>query len=90
MRVIIERPSPEEMKAKGVCRWPIWEKEVSAFPWFYDTAEQCYFLEGEVVVTDRESGERYEIRAGDFVTFPAGLSCSWEVRKPVRKHYRFD
>ncbi|AGP40227.1 hypothetical protein SCE1572_40435 [Sorangium cellulosum So0157-2] len=29
------------------------------------------------------------IQAGDLVTFPAGLNCTWEVRSPVRKHYRF-
>ena len=27
---------------------------------------------------------------GDLVTFPAGMSCTWEIRRPVRKHYRFD
>ena len=29
------------------------------------------------------------IRAGDLVTFPAGMACEWDVRAPVRKHYRF-
>jgi len=29
------------------------------------------------------------IGTGDLVTFPKGLSCQWEVRSPVRKHYRF-
>jgi len=28
-------------------------------------------------------------RAGDLVEFAAGLSCQWEVRAAVRKHYRF-
>jgi uncharacterized cupin superfamily protein len=23
------------------------------------------------------------------VTFPRGLTCTWEVRKPIRKLYRF-
>ena len=27
--------------------------------------------------------------AGDLVTFPAGMSCTWKVRKPVKKHYKF-
>ena len=26
---------------------------------------------------------------GDLVTFPVGMSCTWKVLKPVRKHYRF-
>jgi hypothetical protein len=25
----------------------------------------------------------------DLVTFPAGMSCTWEIRTPVRKHYTF-
>ncbi|MGH8610629.1 MAG: cupin domain-containing protein [Gammaproteobacteria bacterium] len=25
----------------------------------------------------------------DLATFPVGLSCTWDVRKPVKKHYRF-
>jgi uncharacterized cupin superfamily protein len=35
------------------------------------------------------AGEAVEFGAGDLVTFPRGLTCTWEVRKPIRKHYRF-
>jgi uncharacterized cupin superfamily protein len=45
-------------------------------------------MEGEVKVTTPE-GEAVEFSPGDLVTFPRGLKCSWEVRKPIRKHYRF-
>ena len=69
--------------------WPVWEKEASVFPWHYDTAETCYFLDGEVIVTP-EGGEPVRMGAGDLVTFPAGLSCTWDIQQPVRKHYRFD
>ena len=27
--------------------------------------------------------------AGDLVTFPAGMSCTWEVHGAVKKHYTF-
>jgi len=27
--------------------------------------------------------------AGDLVVFPKGLSCVWQVKKPVRKYYVF-
>src|SRR5512132_3519779 len=30
-------------------------------------------------------GEAVEFGAGDLVTFPRGLKCTWEVRKPIRK-----
>ena len=26
---------------------------------------------------------------GDFVTFPKGLSCVWDIKAPVNKHYNF-
>ncbi len=85
----IERnPSPERLEKLGVEGWPIWTKEVSTFPWTYDDPETCFFLEGEVVVTPEE-GKPTRVGKGDLVTFPAGMSCTWEVRKPVRKHYRF-
>lgn len=67
---------------------PIWTKEVSEFPWRYDEAETCYFLEGEVVVTP-DGGTPVTLGKGDLVTFPRGMSCTWKVCKNVRKHYWF-
>jgi len=85
---IEHHPSEARLQELGVTDWPIWEKEVSSFPWTYDSNETCYLLEGEVIVTP-DGGEPVTIRAGSLATFPAGLSCTWEIRKPVRKHYRF-
>ena len=45
------QPSQERLNQLGVKRWPIWAREVSEFPWTYDSAETCYFLEGEAIVT---------------------------------------
>ncbi len=85
----IERgPSRERLEAEGVFGWPVWTKEASEFPWTYDEEETCYFLDGDVVVTP-EGGEPVEIGKGDLVTFPKGLSCTWKIRKDVKKHYRF-
>jgi uncharacterized cupin superfamily protein len=81
-------PTGERLERLGVFRWPVWTKEVSVFPWTYDEPEICYFLEGDVVVTP-DDGEPCPVGKGDLVTFPAGMSCTWEVRVPVRKHYRF-
>ncbi len=89
MKVTVTKPSPELLKAKGVSNWPIWTKEKSNFDWHYDSKEECYILAGKVRVTAK-SGEVYEFGAGDFVTFPQGLSCVWEVFEPVRKHYNFE
>ena len=88
MKIEIMKPSDEELESKGVLSWPIWEKEVSRFDWHYDSTEDCYLLEGKVVV-ETEAGEAVSFEKGDFVTFPKGLSCIWDIKAPVKKHYNF-
>ena len=84
----IEKPSKEKLKQMGVSSWPIWEKGVSKFDWHYDDQETCYLLKGKVIVTTKD-GRSVNFGAGDFVVFPKGLSCVWDIQKPVRKHYNF-
>ncbi len=87
-KILVEHnPSPMKLEVMGVEDWPIWTKEVSTFKWSYDQTETCYLLEGEVIVTP-DGGDPVRLREGDLVTFQADLSCTWEVRSPVRKHYR--
>jgi hypothetical protein len=81
-------PSDSTLERLGVSSWPIWEKEASTFAWTYDASETCYLLAGEVVVTP-EGGDPVRFGKGDLVIFPAGMSCTWEIRQNVRKHYRF-
>lgn len=88
MEIKVQKPSDQMLKERKVGAWPIWEKEVSRFDWHYDATEECFILEGEVIV-ETEDGRRVGIGEGDFVTFPKGLSCIWDIRKPVRKHYHF-
>jgi uncharacterized cupin superfamily protein len=85
----IERGVSEaRLSEVGAKSWPIWTKEVSTFPWSYGESETCFFVEGDVVVTP-EGGAPVAMGQGDLVTFPAGMSCTWEIRSPVRKHYTF-
>ena len=89
MPITVEKnPSPASLAAIRVSEWPIWTKEASTFPWTYDEPETCCLFEGEVVVTP-DGGEPVTLEPGDLVTFSAGLSCTWEVRRPVRKALRF-
>lgn len=87
MEIKIEKLSDEQIEEKGIKSWPIWEKEVSRFDWHYDFTEECYILEGKVVVETAEGN--VEFGKGDFVTFPKGLSCVWDIKEAVRKHYNF-
>lgn len=90
MKIHVERnPSQEQLAALKVESWPTWSKEVSIFPWTYDSTETCYLLEGEVIVTP-DGEEPVQIGKGDLVTFPAGMACTWDIRRLVNKHYRFD
>ncbi len=85
---IEHQPGAERLQQLGVFDWPVWEKEVSTFPWHYAEREICYLLEGEVTVTPEE-GDSVTFGAGDLVTFPAGMACTWAIHAAVRKHYRF-
>ncbi len=87
LKVMVEKPSEQKLNELGVRSWPIWTKEVSIFDWQYDEKEVCYFLEGDVMV--KTPFESVSFGKGDLVTFPQGLSCTWHVEKPVRKHYQF-
>ena len=82
------QPSDDRLQELGVKGWPIWTKEVSQFPWTYDSSETCYFLAGQVTVTPEE-GEAVPMGQGDLVTFPAGMACTWNITEAVEKHYSF-
>ena len=87
-KIEVRQPGEEDLEKEGVRGWPVWEKEISRFDWFYDDTEECYLLEGKVVV-ETSDGDAVTFGKGDFVTFPKGLSCVWDVKEPVKKHYRF-
>lgn len=90
MEIKVESDLTEnELDSRGVYQWGIWEKEISEFPWTYDTEEVCYLLDGEVDVTP-DGGQTIQIKAGDFVTFPAGMSCYWKISSPIKKHFNFN
>lgn len=88
MDIKVTKPTEEELEELKVKSWPIWEKEESSFDWHYDDRETCYLLEGEVEVESAD-GNIISFASGDLVTFPKGLSCKWNVKKKVRKHYNF-
>ena len=88
MKIEIRKPTDKDLEATNILSWPIWEKEISRFDWHYDSTEECYLLEGRVVV-ETEDGGKVEFGKGDFVIFPKGSSCIWDIKAPVKKHYNF-
>ena len=87
-QVIIRTLTEKEKNQLNISEWTIWEKEVSKFDYTYEETEHCLFLEGEVVI-ETQNAVRF-IKAGDFVTFANGLSCTWDIKKKVKKHYQFE
>jgi hypothetical protein len=82
-----KKPTQKELDELGVNEWGTWTKEVSEFPWEYDSKETFYVLEGEAEIDSEE--EKISFGPGDLVTCYPGLKCTWKVNKPIKKHYRF-
>ncbi len=89
MQIKVEKPSQAQLTSLNVTNWPTWQKEISTFDWTFHEQEMAYILEGECVITPA-GGAPVTFGKGDFVTFPAGLKASWQVLKPLHKHYKLD
>ena len=85
MDIIVRKPTETEKSTMQTK--PIWDCGVSEFDWYYDSEEICLLIEGHVTVT--YDGGSVTFEAGDYVVFPKGLACVWNVAKPVKKHYIF-
>jgi len=85
MKPKVKKPSKKEQEEAQ--SWPVWEKEESTFPWEYTVQEVCLILDGNAIVQTEEGN--VEFGAGDYVIFPKGLKCTWEIKKKIRKHYTF-
>ena len=85
MTITVRKPKEEEINEMKSC--PIWTCEVKNFPWHYDDQETCLILEGEVTV--KTEAQTISFGPGDLVIFPSGLDCEWQVKSPVKKHYKF-
>jgi uncharacterized protein len=84
----VEIRKPTETEIIECQNWSIWEKEVSEFPWEYNTTERCYILDGKAdIITDNKT---YSFKKGDFVIFHEGLKCRWKIKERIKKHYKFD
>jgi uncharacterized cupin superfamily protein len=87
---VISQPDQDFLEQKGVFDWDTWSCGVSKFPWTYSDGESCYLLAGKVTVTPLNDAEgAVTFSKGDFVTFPPGMSCTWDVQEAVKKHYTF-
>lgn len=85
MKPNVKKPTENEKQIAEL--WPIWEKEESTFPWEYDEQETCLILKGKAAVKCPEG--TVEFGEGDYVVFPQGLKCTWQIKEKIKKHYKF-
>ena len=89
-QIIVEKnPAQSKLNSLNVSKWPTWQKEVSVFDWTFPEQEIAYIVEGECVITPT-GGTPVKFGKGDLVTFPAGITASWEVKQPLYKHYKLE
>ena len=86
MVIIVRKPTPEEISATD--SWHTWTNEVSTFDWSYDEKETCLILKGKATVTGKK-GKKISFGSGDFVIFPQGIECTWQITEPICKKYTF-
>ncbi|MBN1115366.1 MAG: cupin domain-containing protein [Oligoflexia bacterium] len=87
MKISISTPDEKQIKQSNFESWGTWECGISDFPWSYDSRETCFILEGHAVITT--PWEKVEIQKNNLVIFPEGLTCTWNITKPIRKYYKF-
>ncbi|MFH1837868.1 MAG: cupin domain-containing protein [Candidatus Omnitrophota bacterium] len=87
-RMKAEKIDNTKIDEMGIRSWPIWEKEISLFDWSYGEKETCYIIEGNAVVTSDDGKEKIEFGPGDLVTFQEDLICKWQIKEPIKKHYK--
>ncbi|XAR58686.1 hypothetical protein NMG60_11014174 [Bertholletia excelsa] len=92
--IVVQRnPSESQLSELGIKFWPKWGCSPGKYQLRFDAQETCYLLKGKVKVYAKGSPApepAVEFGAGDLVTIPKGLSCTWDVSIAVDKHYKFD
>jgi uncharacterized cupin superfamily protein len=88
-KITKEKPDRAKLDQLRIDDWSPWECEPSQFPWQYEDQETASVFEGKVTV-ETEEGDTVEIEAGDLVTFPRGMKCTWTIHEKIRKVYKFE
>nr|AFK35004.1 unknown [Medicago truncatula] len=91
LRITIESNFSEPRLAElNIKCWPKWGCSPGKYQLKFDAEETCYLLKGKVKAYTKGSSEFVEFGAGDLVTIPKGLSCTWDVSIAVDKYYKFE
>lgn len=80
-------PTPEELEKLNYKSWTVWDKEPSEFKWTFNGKETAYVIDGAVKIIPDGQTDFVEFGAGDLITFPDGMTCTWIISKAVHKYY---
>lgn len=95
----VEKGTPEKKELLDVKSWPTWSTAgsekykvgIRSPMKVYDTNELSYIISGKMNITpiddNNQPKEPVLVQAGDFVTFPDGFACYWDVIETVKKHW---
>ncbi|XP_030451797.1 uncharacterized protein LOC115673690 [Syzygium oleosum] len=98
-KIIVERnPSESRLSELNIKFWPKWACPPGKYRLKFDAEETCYLLKGRVKAYSKGlsasapalSEDFVEFAAGDLVTIPKGISCTWDVSVAVDKYYKFE
>ena len=65
----------------------VWSCEPGKFEWIFSWDEFVHVMEGEVDITEENTGNMITLRSGDMTHFPRGMKTLWHVKKTVRKFF---
>lgn len=65
----------------------LWSCEPGKFEWIFSWDEFVHVMEGEVDITEEETGNMITLRSGDMTHFPRGMKTYWNVKQAVRKFF---
>lgn len=79
---------PHYAGSTGEFKCGVWESGTGSWRTVFPHTKEEYFyvIEGQVRLT-ADGGEPYDLGPGDAAVIPAGFIGTFEVVKPVRKHY---
>ena len=65
----------------------LWSCEPGKFEWVFSWDEFVHVMEGEVDITEENTGNLITLRSGDMTHFPRGMKTYWNVKQAVRKFF---
>ncbi|XP_028216931.1 uncharacterized protein LOC114399036 [Glycine soja] len=84
------KPTELRLLELGVISWTKWGRAPGQYESHTEAQETYFLLKGRVKFIPKDSTyDPIEFGAGDLVTIPKGLTCTWDISVAVDAHYKF-